>query len=103
MPLIAFSNCVENVSKDSNSRYDIEVLYNYYELDSADLRENRWPPDSLPLYFEYSFDNDYVEVFVNGEIFFEDTLVSDEIAVSAKLLEIGEFKEIDNIGIRINN
>ncbi len=58
--------------------------------------------DTVAIYFISFFDQDTVEIYVNGSFFSKQIISTDEMVGSAFLLQIGPSKKVKKIGVKIN-
>ncbi len=77
--------------------YDIEVTY----LSEND-QSRPCAIDSLMIFLESYFNEDLIQIYINGEICYEDTITNEESTGLSDAVYIHDFKRINNVGIRRN-
>jgi hypothetical protein len=77
--------------------YDIEVTYL-----SGNNQSRPCAIDSLVIFLEAYFNKDLIQIYINGEIHYEDIITNDESTGLADAVYIDDFNRIDNVGIRKN-
>lgn len=102
--LVAFS-CVNKSNNQEKEGYNFSIAYNFSTADSA--REDRYrfkySADTLYLFVEESFKNDVLKIYVNGKSYKQFSVTSDLSTGVADVVEIENIKNINNLGIAVNN
>lgn len=92
---------------DTESIYDIEILYTYPERDNIipnqHFNEKYLNNGKLYLHFETHFDNDSVLIEKNGKVLHEKNITTDASTGVAWTVEIDNIKEVKNISVSVNN
>lgn len=88
--------------KSQENNYNIEILYKNPEQNESSQKDLICSKDSIPIFFENGFENDFLEVFVNGEILLTEEISTNNSTNLAKNLYLANYKLTKNIGIRIN-
>lgn len=96
--MIFFLSC-SNKKLDTKLLYDIEIDYL-----STPINDNRaLPNESITLCFARNFDKDTINIYVNGMAYKETIRTTDEKTGMAGDLTLPNYKEIENVGVRINS
>jgi hypothetical protein len=104
---IPFLGCINDKREIVHSdEYDILISYNSYQDDES-KRNNAYDrlylrDGNLYLIFESSFDQDTVEISLNGDVEESDILTTDAVTGCAKDYKFEEIDNIRTLGIRIN-
>lgn len=77
--------------------YDIEILYTTVDEGKLSCKN-----DSLPMFVGSGFNNDTIEIYINGKKRFNEIVKTRNTTGLAKYLYISDYKKTDYIGIRIN-
>ena len=106
--VFAVIGCKTNSAKPKHdSKYDIQVLYNYYKSDSTFNREyldKRYLRDgNLYLIFESYFNKDTLNISVNSAEKISEILTTEPSTGVAKDFKFESIETINSVGIRINN
>ena len=101
-------SCQTNSSKQNyESKYDIQVIYNFYKTDSTYNREylnkNYLRDGNLYLIFESHFNKDTLNISVNGTNRFSEIITTEPSTGVAKEFRFENIETINTVGIRINN
>ena len=99
----------QTISSKQNyeSKYDIQILYNYYKSDSTFNREyldKKYLRDgNLYLIFESNFNKDTLNISVNGTKGFSEIVTTEPSTGVAKEFRFENIETINTVSIRINN
>lgn len=103
--LVGCQNNVESVKHEN--KYDIQISYNYYKTDKTfnkDYLDKKYLRDgNLYLIFESSFNQDTIEVKINGEKKISEIISTEHSTGVAKSIELNDIETIENVGIILNN
>ncbi|ASB48635.1 hypothetical protein [Alkalitalea saponilacus] len=77
--------------------YDIEVSY-LAETDN----QRPCAIDSLLIILEGYFNEDLIQIYINGEIYYENKITSDESTSLSGVIYVENFKLVSSVGIRKN-
>jgi hypothetical protein len=102
------TSCQTNSSKQNyESKYDIQVLYNYYKTDSTYNREyldKKYLRDgNLYVIFESDFKKDTLNISINGTKGFSEIVTTEPSTGVAKEFRFENIETINTVSIRINN
>jgi len=88
-----------NIETDTKLLYDIQIDY----LDTP-INDNRiLPNDSIVLCFVGNYQSDTAKTFINHKLYNVSVLTTDDVSGMASDIVLPHYKDIENIGIRINN
>lgn len=105
---VILSSCRNGTDiKKHSSNYDILISYNFYKIDSTYSRDHldkRYLRDgNLYLIFENGFNQDTLDIDVDGKQKVKEIISTDPSTGAAKQIKFENIERIKNIGIRINN
>ncbi|KJF43835.1 hypothetical protein [Draconibacterium sediminis] len=96
---------VESVKHEN--KYDIQILYNHYKKDKTFNRkylDKEYLRDgNLYLIFESYFNQDTVEVKINGKKEISEIINTESSTGVAKSIKLNDMETINNVGIIVNN
>ena len=96
--MIFFLSC-SNKKLETKLPYDINIDYL-----STPINDNRaLPNDSITMCFAGNFDKDTIEIYVNRKTYKKTIQTTDEKVGMAGDMTLPNYKEIENIGVRINS
>lgn len=103
--LAGCQNKVESVKHEN--KYDIQILYNHYKTDKTFNREyldkEYLRNGNLYLIFESHFNQDTVEVKINGKKEISEIISTEPSTGVAKSIELNDMETINSVGIIVNN
>lgn len=91
-----------NVKNTENEYRKIQEFYNVF-INYNHCKDVIPDKDILVLLLETGFQNDSIEVFLNGKIIFNDEINTDMSMGYAKHIELGKLKDVQEVYFRINN
>ncbi|TCO08363.1 hypothetical protein EV194_105167 [Natronoflexus pectinivorans] len=80
-----------------NYVYDIEVFY-LNEIDN----QQPCDIDSLLIIVEGYFNDDLIQIYINGEIYYESNITSDESTGIAETLYVDNYSLVNSVGVSVN-
>ncbi len=90
---------VEGINKvDRIVQEEYEVMFSYDNCIKEEMEH-----DSLYIFFESIFNNDFVEVFVNNEKEMSSSITTDLSLGLAKEMDLGKLSDIKEVSFKINN
>jgi len=108
--LIIFSifgvwGCQKDSNRINKENYNFSILYEFSSADSLreDVYRDKYSIDTLYLFVEESFNNDFLEIYTNGKLYKQLPVKTDLSTGLADVVKIGNVDHINNLGIAINN
>ncbi|NME71266.1 hypothetical protein [Flammeovirga aprica] len=77
-------------------------MIRYSKCDDAEY-DKRLSKDSLHLYIEEGFDKDVIEVMIDDNLSFKDSISTSEVLGMSEHLILGHKKNIKKVSIRLND
>lgn len=93
------ASCKHRYDYDKKFSYDVQINY----LGTKDASTEKPQDDTLSILFDGNFDKDTVSIYINRKHFKDVILTTNEKTGSAGHLRTIDFREITNLGIRINS
>ncbi len=91
-----------NVKNRENEHRKIQEFYNVF-INYNHCKNDIPEKDILVLFLETGFQNDSIEVFLNGKTIFNDEINTDISMGYAKHIELGKLMDVQEVYFRINN
>lgn len=95
---VACTTFIVSCGRERSNSFNTTVSY----ISDTTVIQNDNRNDTVAIYFISFFDQDSVEIYVNGSFFSKQIISTDEMVGSAFLLKVGPYKKVKKIGVRIN-